>query len=67
MHSKHKPMTMNPVEAGKLYFNKGRDWSRRAAKTGEMPCVKIGDKYFASVPAIEAMIANAGKIEPEGA
>jgi hypothetical protein len=59
-------MTMHPVEAGKLYFNMGRDRSWRAAKTGEMPCVKIGDKYFASVPAIEAMIANAGKTEPEG-
>jgi hypothetical protein len=38
----------------------GRDASRRAAKTGQIPCVKIGDRYFASIPAIEAMIANAG-------
>jgi len=59
--SKQKPMTMDPVEAGKRYFGIGRDASRRAAKTGELPCIRIGDRYYASIPAIEAMIARAGK------
>jgi len=57
--------TMDPVKAGALYFGMGRDKSRRAAKTGELPCVKIGDRYYASIPAIEAMIASAGKIGPD--
>jgi hypothetical protein len=66
MSSKHKPKhTMDPVEAGALYFGIGRDASRRAAKTGELPCIKIGDRYFASIPAIEAMIANAGKADQD--
>jgi hypothetical protein len=68
MPSKQKPKwTMDPVEAGAAYFGMGRDASRRAAKSGALPCVKIGERYFASIPAIEAMIANAGsKTEPEG-
>jgi hypothetical protein len=66
MSRKDKPKyTMDPVEVGKMFFGIGRDASRRAAKTGQMPCVKIGDRYFASIPAIEAMIANAGKADQD--
>jgi hypothetical protein len=66
MSSKRKSKyTMDPVDAGALYFGIGRDASRRAAKTGQMPCVKIGDRYFASIPAIEALIEAAGKPKPD--
>jgi hypothetical protein len=57
--------TMGPVKAGKKFFNMGRDASRRAAKTGGIPCIKIGGRYFASIPAIEALLANAGKVKPD--
>jgi len=48
--------TMNVVRAGKLFFGLGRDASYAAAKSGEMPVVKIGGRYRALVPAIERLL-----------
>jgi hypothetical protein len=59
--------TMHVVQAGRRYFNLGRDASYRAAKSGDIPCVKIGGRLFASIPAIERMLMEAGKPRREDA
>jgi len=47
-------------EAGRQYFGLSRNGSYEAARRGELPVVRIGRKVWASVPAIERMIAEAG-------
>jgi hypothetical protein len=47
-------------EAGRRYFGLSRNGSYDAARRGELPVVRIGRKVWASVPAIERMIAEAG-------
>jgi hypothetical protein len=59
--------TMDVVEAGRRYFDLGRDASYRAAKTGDIPCVRVGGRLFASIPAIEKMLLEAGKPRAEDA
>ena len=53
--------TMSVPKAGKIFFGLGRDASYAAAKTGEIPAIKIGGKVRAVVPAIERMLEQAGK------
>jgi hypothetical protein len=50
------PRTMSVPAAGKKYFNIGRDASYRAAKRGEMPTIKIGNRILALPLAIERML-----------
>ena len=51
-------------EAGRRYFGLSRNGSYAAAACGELPVVRIGRKVWASVPAIERMIAEAGAKHP---
>ncbi len=53
--------TMSVPKAGKLFFGLGRDASYAAAKTGQIPAIKIGGKVRAVVPAIERMLEQAVK------
>ena len=53
--------TMSVVKAGRVYFGLGRDAAYQAAKTGEIPAVKIGGKYRALIPAIEKMLQQTNK------
>jgi hypothetical protein len=57
---KRRP-TMSVVEAGRTFFGLGEGASYAAARAGEIPCVRIGNRWFACVGAIERMIAEAGK------
>ena len=59
--------TMSVPKAGKIFFGLGRDASYRAAKSGQMPAIWIGGKIRAVVPAIEQMLADAGKKTKEEA
>jgi hypothetical protein len=52
---------MSVPKAGKIFFGLGRDASYAAAKTGQIPAIKIGGKVRAVVPAIERMLEQAGK------
>jgi hypothetical protein len=52
-------------EAGRRYFGLSRNGSYDAARRGELPVIRIGRKVWASVPAIERMIAEAGKRDGE--
>lgn len=57
----HDPTkTMSIPDAGKKYFNLGRNASYTAAKLGYIPTLDMGRKKVAVVPAIERMIAEAG-------
>jgi hypothetical protein len=56
--------TMSVPKAGKIFFNLGRDASYRAAKSGQIPAIWIGGKVLAVVPAIERMLAEAGRRKP---
>jgi hypothetical protein len=53
--------TMSVPEAGRRFFGIGENASYAAAKAGEIPCVRIGGRVFASVPAIRKMLLEAGK------
>ena len=55
---------MDVPEAGRRYFGLGRNASYDAAKRGELPVIKIGGRLRAVVPAIERMLAEAGKKSP---
>jgi hypothetical protein len=56
--------TMPVPKAGKVFFDLGRDASYQAAKSGEIPVIKIGGRLRAVVPAIERMLEAAGKTKP---
>jgi hypothetical protein len=66
MSNEDKP-TMGVPEAGRRYWGIGRAASYRAAKAGDIPCVKVGGRLFASIPAIERMLMEAGKAPTEDA
>ena len=67
MSSTEDRKTMGIVEAGRRYFDLGRDASYRAAKAGDIPCVRVGGRLFASIPAIEQLLKEAGKTSKEHA
>lgn len=53
-------LTMSVPAAGRRFFGLGKNASYRAAGSGDLPCVKIGGRLFASIPAIEKMLLEAG-------
>jgi hypothetical protein len=59
-HIEDRP-TMSVPEAGRRFFGIGENAAYAAARAGEIPCVRIGNRIFASVPAIQQMLLDAGK------
>jgi hypothetical protein len=51
--------TMSVPEAGRVYFDLGRNASYEAARRGEIPCVKIGARLRVPVVAMERMLEQA--------
>jgi len=45
--------TLSVPEAGKRYFDLGRNASYEAARRGELPTIKIGRRLRVSIPALE--------------
>jgi hypothetical protein len=58
-----KRLTMSVPEAGKLYFNLGRNASYDAARRGEIPTICIGARRFAVVAELDRMVGVAGDAE----
>jgi hypothetical protein len=59
--TKHDPTkTMSVADAGRKYFNIGRNAAYTAAKNGEIPTIRIGHRIVAVIPAIEKMLQQAG-------
>jgi hypothetical protein len=60
----HEPKTLSVPDAGKRYFNLGKNAAYAAAKSGQIPIIKIGAKLRVPVIALERMLAEAGRNEP---
>jgi hypothetical protein len=54
-------------EAGKLYFNLGRNASYAAAARGGIPTIKIGGRLLAVVAALDRMVGRDGNKSSLGA
>ena len=52
--------TMSVPEAGKVYFNLGRNASYAAARRGEIPVIKVGGLKRVPVIAMEERLKAAG-------
>src|SRR5438128_3026672 len=48
--------TLTVPEAGRRYFNLGRNASYEAAKRGDLPVIRIGSRLRVSVAALERML-----------
>ncbi len=52
--------TLSVPEAGRVYFDLGKNASYNAAKRGEIPVLKIGGRLRVPVVALERMLDEAG-------
>ena len=52
--------TLSVPQAGKLYFDLGRNASYEAARRGDLPIIKIGSRLRVSVARLEQMLVGAG-------
>jgi len=52
-------LTLSVPEAGKLYFELGKNASYEAARRGEMPVIRIGSRLRVPVVAMERKLADA--------
>jgi hypothetical protein len=53
--------TMSVPEAGKKYYDLGRDGSYRAAKRGDIPTIQVGRLLRVPVAAMERRLENADR------
>ena len=52
-NTKPEPRTMSVPQAGKVYFDLGRDASYEAARRGDIPFIRIGKLLRVPVAAME--------------
>jgi hypothetical protein len=55
------PKTLSVPEAGKLYFDLGKNASYEAARRGELPVIKIGSRLRVPIVALERKLEAAGE------
>jgi hypothetical protein len=55
------PLTISVPEAGKRYFNLGRNSAYAAAERGDLPTIKIGRLLRVPVRALEQMLDKASQ------
>jgi hypothetical protein len=67
MNNNDEPKTLSVPEAGRQYFDLGRDASYNAAKRGEIPTVRIGRTLRVPVVALERMLAEAINVKRDSA
>jgi len=56
-----QPKTLTVPEAGRLYFDLGRNASYEAARRGDIPTIKIGRLLKVPVVALERMLERTGE------
>ena len=56
-----QPKTLTVPQAGKLYFDLGRNASYEAARRGEIPTIKIGRLLRVPVAAMERKLEDVEK------
>ena len=59
------PKTLSVPEAGKRYFNLAKNASYQAARSGDLPVIKIGGRLRVPVTALERMLTNAYRGGPQ--
>ena len=53
--------TLSVPEAGKRYFDLGKNASYDAARRGELPVIKIGSRLRVPIAALERMLIEVGR------
>ncbi len=61
------PKTMSVPEAGRVYYGIGRDASYQAAKTGQIPVIRIGKLLRVPIVAMERKLDRVGEANQEPA
>jgi hypothetical protein len=56
-----QPKTMTVPDAGREYFNLGRNASYEAARRGDIPTIRIGRLLRVPVVALERKLEDAGR------
>lgn len=56
-----KPLTMTVPEAGKKYYDLGRNASYEAARRGDIPTIRIGRLLRVPVRVLDRMLDSAGE------
>jgi hypothetical protein len=59
--TKPEPKTISVPEAGKVYFDLGRNAAYEAARRGEIPTIKIGRLLRVPVVAMKRMLDRAAE------
>jgi hypothetical protein len=59
-----QPKTLTVPEAGRLYFDLGRNASYEAARRGDIPTIKIGRLLRVPVVALDRMLERTGEGQP---
>ena len=59
-----QPKTLTVPEAGRLYFDLGRNASYEAARRGDIPTIRIGRLLRVPVVALERMLERTGEGQP---
>ena len=62
-----QPKTISVPEAGRVYFNIGRDASYQAAAAGQIPTIRIGRLLRVPVVAMERILNRVGEVDREPA
>ncbi len=58
--------TLSVPEAGKLYFDLGRNASYQAVQRGEIPAIRIGRHLRVPIAALERLLDSVSAKAPEG-
>jgi excisionase family DNA binding protein len=59
------PKTLSVPEAGRQYFNLGKNASYEAARRGQLPAIRIGRRLRVSISALDKILENAGNSKYE--
>jgi hypothetical protein len=59
--SQHQPKTLPVPEAGRMYFDLGRNASYAAAARGDLPTIRVGRLLRVPVSALERKLEEAGQ------
>lgn len=58
---KEEPKTLSVPEAGRLYYDLGRNASYEAAARGDLPTIRVGRLLRVSIAALEQKLREAGR------
>lgn len=61
---KPEPKTLSVPQAGRLYFEIGKNASYAAARKGQIPVIRIGKKIRVPIAALEKMLLDATPKKP---